>query len=99
MDVVVIDVPNAWGMLLSRKSATSLGGIIQMDPSYATIPSCEGTLVTLHRELAMRYQVEDSSDPMNEIICVDEEFCNLCVFANSLAPMHKKVQDNEIKGV
>ena len=31
MDIVVIDVPNAWGMLLSRKWAVDLGGSIQMD--------------------------------------------------------------------
>jgi hypothetical protein len=27
----------------------------------------------------MRYQVEDPKDPMNELMCVDEEFGNLCV--------------------
>ena len=31
MDVVVIDVPDNWGMLLSRKWAATLGGYIQMD--------------------------------------------------------------------
>ena len=31
MDIVVIDVPNRWGMLLTRKWAASLGGSIQMD--------------------------------------------------------------------
>jgi hypothetical protein len=38
MDVVVIDVLDAWGMILSRKWVTDLGGSIQMDLSYATIP-------------------------------------------------------------
>jgi hypothetical protein len=58
MDVTVIDVPNAWGMLLSENWATCLGGNIRMDLSHATIPTCEGTYVTLHREPTMRYQVE-----------------------------------------
>jgi hypothetical protein len=49
MDVVVIDVPDAWGMLLSRKWVTTLGGSIQMDLSYATIPTYDGTFVTLYR--------------------------------------------------
>ena len=31
MDVVVIDVSDNWGMFLSRKWATTLGGYIQMD--------------------------------------------------------------------
>jgi len=37
MDIVVIDVPDAWGMLFSRKWAVDLGGSIQMNLSYATI--------------------------------------------------------------
>jgi hypothetical protein len=44
MDVVVIDVPDAWGMLLSRKWATTLGGSLQMDLSYATIPTLKEVL-------------------------------------------------------
>ena len=31
MDILVIDVPDKWGMLLSRKWAATLGGWIQMD--------------------------------------------------------------------
>ena len=50
MDVVVIDVPDNWGLLLSRKWATTLGGYIQMDWTYATIPTSENTRVILHRE-------------------------------------------------
>ena len=49
MDVVVIDVPDNWGMLLSRKWAATLGGHIQMDWTYATIPASENTRVILHR--------------------------------------------------
>jgi hypothetical protein len=55
--VTITDVTNAWGMLLSKNWATCLGGNIRMDLSYATIPTCEGTYVTLHREPTMRYQV------------------------------------------
>ena len=39
MDIVVIDVLDAWGMLLSRKTRVDLGGNIQMDLTYATIPT------------------------------------------------------------
>jgi hypothetical protein len=58
MDVVVIDVPDAWGMLLSRKWAATLGGSLQMDLSYATIPTPDGDFVTLYREPIVRYQVK-----------------------------------------
>ena len=43
MDIIVVDVPDAWGMLLSRKTGADLGGNIQMDLTYATIPTLEGT--------------------------------------------------------
>ena len=51
MDIVVFDVPNSCGMLLSRKWASHLGGSIQMNWSYATIPSPRGNgFVRLKRE-------------------------------------------------
>lgn len=50
MDVVLIDIPNAWGMLLSRESIATLGSNLQMDLSYATIPHPKGGFVTLYRK-------------------------------------------------
>jgi hypothetical protein len=50
MDLLVIDVPDAWGMLMSRKWAATLGGHIQMDLTCATIPALDNTLVKLYRE-------------------------------------------------
>ena len=58
MDVVVIDVIDNWGMLLSRKWATTLGGYIQMDWTYATIPTSENTRVILHGEKLRKRHVE-----------------------------------------
>jgi hypothetical protein len=78
MDVVVIDVLDAWGMLFSRKLVATLGGSLQMDLSYATIPNHEGGFVTLYRELVVRYQVEGPQSLMNEIMYLDDmmgEFC------------------------
>ena len=50
MDVVVIDVLDNWGMLLSKKWVATLGGHIQMDWTYATIPASKNTRVILHKE-------------------------------------------------
>lgn len=50
MDVIVIDIPNAWVMLLSRKWGATIGGHVQMDLSYATIPQFDGTSFILYRE-------------------------------------------------
>ena len=39
MDIVVIDVPDAWGMLLNRKAVADLGGNLQMDlPMPPSLP-------------------------------------------------------------
>jgi hypothetical protein len=34
MDIVVVDIPDVWGMLLSRKFASKLGGTLEMDLTY-----------------------------------------------------------------
>ena len=47
MDIVVIDLPESWGMLLSRKFGVDLGGHQQMDLPYATIPTPEGSYINL----------------------------------------------------
>jgi hypothetical protein len=38
MDDVVVDIPDVWGMLLSRKFAPTLGGTLQMDLCSIDIP-------------------------------------------------------------
>jgi hypothetical protein len=38
MDVVIADIPPKYGMLLSRSWGAKLGGSLQLDMSYATIP-------------------------------------------------------------
>jgi hypothetical protein len=57
--------------------------------------------VTLHREPMLRYHVEDRNDPMNElvcnddefrIVCNDDEFRNFAILANSLALEEESVQ-------
>jgi hypothetical protein len=41
MDIIVVDVPPKFGMLLSRSWIKRLGGTLQMDLSYATILSVQ----------------------------------------------------------
>ena len=42
MDMVVVDIPPKFGILLSRSWTSKLKGILQMDMSYATIPVVGG---------------------------------------------------------
>ena len=50
MDVVVIDLPPAYGMLLSRKWAAGLGGYLMMDLSYLCVPNSDGALIRINKE-------------------------------------------------
>jgi len=65
---MVIDVPDPWGMLLSRKITTGLGGSIQIDLTYATIPILSGAMFRLNRELERKYHVEDPKKLINEFV-------------------------------
>jgi hypothetical protein len=47
MDIVVVDVPDVWGMLLSRKFAAMLGGTLEMDLTYINVPMNDGTISRL----------------------------------------------------
>jgi hypothetical protein len=54
-------------MLLNRKAAADLGGNLQMDLSYATIPTPDGNTFKLNREVFRRYHIEDPRSPKNEL--------------------------------
>jgi hypothetical protein len=59
MDIVVIDVLDAWGILLSRCCSTSLGGFLSMDLTHAHIPMGIGTFKILYnREKADRHVMD-----------------------------------------
>jgi hypothetical protein len=50
MNIVVVDVPQNFGMLLSRSWIKKLGGTFQMDLTYATIPVFGGEHRRIYRE-------------------------------------------------
>jgi hypothetical protein len=49
MDIIVADIPPKFGMLLSRTWAKKVGGSLQMDLTYATIPVFRGEHRRLYR--------------------------------------------------
>ena len=55
MDVVVADITPKFGMFLSRSWAKKVGGSLQMDLSYATIPVFGGENRRLYRKLQYVY--------------------------------------------
>jgi hypothetical protein len=70
MDIVVADVPPKFGMLLSRSWIKRLGGTLQMDLTYATIPVFGGEHRRLYREAQLAYIISDEANPTNHPIYV-----------------------------
>jgi ribonuclease HI len=68
MDIVVVDVPPKFGMLLSRSWIKRLGGTLQMDLTYATIPVFGGEHRRLYREAQLAYIISDEANPTNHPI-------------------------------
>jgi ribonuclease HI len=68
MDIVVADVPPKFGMILSRSWIKRIGGTLQMDLTYATIPVFGGEHRRLYREAQLAYIVSDEADPTNHPI-------------------------------
>ena len=99
MDILVIDVPDAWGMLLSRKWGATLGGNIQMDLSYATIPVSDNSFVKLHRENERKYHIEDPKDCMNEFLCEMSEMGNYSICSNFLLLAKEKFREEKVEQI
>jgi ribonuclease HI len=68
MDIVVADIPPKFGCLLSRSWMKRLGGTLQMDLSYATIPVFGGVNRRLYRESQLAYVISDEKNPSNHPI-------------------------------
>jgi hypothetical protein len=83
MDVVVVDIPPKFGMLLSRSWATNLKGTLQMDMPYDTIPMFDQER-RLYREVLLKYMVSSKTQPNNHpIYSVDTEVGS-SIFYNDL---------------
>jgi len=63
MDIVVADIPPRLGMLLSRSWIRRLGGKLQMDLTYATVPVFGGEQRRIYREAQLAYIISDKKIP------------------------------------
>ena len=64
MDVVVVDIPPRFGMLISHSLGEKLKGTLQLDFSYATIPVFE-KLRKMYREKNMKFMISSKERPNN----------------------------------
>jgi hypothetical protein len=65
MDIMVVDVLAKFDMLLSRSWIKILGGTLQMDLPYDTIPIFCGEHRRLYREAQLAYIISDEENPTN----------------------------------
>jgi hypothetical protein len=72
-----------------EKQLTDLGGNLQMDLTYATIPTPYGNTFKLNRELERRYHVEDPKNLNNELKYREDELGNYVILSNSIVPLEE----------
>ena len=75
IDIGVADIPPKFGLLLSRSWSKKLGGTLQMDLTYATIPMFGGETKRLYRENQLAYIISKEINSVNHpIYAVDADF-------------------------
>jgi hypothetical protein len=81
MDVVVVDVPPKYNMLLSRSWGTKLGGSLQLDMTYTRIPIFGGQFTRMYREKMLAYTVSDPLNPNNYLVYVTYQDLGNCILS------------------
>ena len=75
MDIVVAGIPPKFGLLLSRPWRKRLGGTLQMDLRYDTIPMFGGETKRIYRENQLAYIISSEKNLVNHpIYAVDTDF-------------------------
>lgn len=86
MDVVVVDIPPKYGMLLSRSWGGKLQGSLQLDMSYATI-SVFGQPKRLYWETLMKYVVNSQENPQKfPIYSLDSDLDSFILYNANMCP-------------
>jgi hypothetical protein len=65
VDIVVVDVPDVWGMLLSRKFVAMLGVTLEMDLTLLQLPLKNGMIGCLLNVPIIGDDVQDITHPVN----------------------------------
>jgi hypothetical protein len=81
MDVVIADIPPKYDLLLSRSWGAKIGGSLQLDMTYATIPVFGGQFTRLYRETRLAYTVSDPQNPNNFPIYIANQDLGNCILS------------------
>ena len=75
METVVADIHPKFGLLMSRSWSKRIGGTLQMEFTYATIPMFGGETKRLYQENQQAYIINKESNSVNHpIYAVDTDF-------------------------
>jgi hypothetical protein len=66
IDIIVVDVPNVWGMLFSRKFGAMIGGSLEMDLTFLRLPLKDGTTGRLLNVSITGNHIQDVFPSVNE---------------------------------
>jgi hypothetical protein len=66
IDIIVVDVSDVWGMLLSRKLGAMIGGSLEMDLTFLRFPLKDGTTGCLLNVSITENHVQDVVSSINE---------------------------------
>ena len=67
IDIIVVDVPDLWGMLLSGKFGAMIGGSLEMDLTFLRFPLKDGTTRRLLNVSITRNHVQYVVPYINEV--------------------------------
>ena len=81
MDIVVVDVPDVWGILLSRKFVAMLGGTLEMDLNYINVPMKDGTIECLPNMPMAKAHVQEIDNVVETNVTYEPIKENLPVFS------------------
>jgi hypothetical protein len=97
MDIVVMDILDVWGMLLSRKFASKLGGTLEMDLTYVNIPLKNGTIARLQNVPVTTTHVQEPSDSIKYDKAHDETRQTLHKHSQEDTPSATEEDSDQIK--
>jgi hypothetical protein len=84
-------------MPLSRKWGVHMGGFLNMDLTFATIPYHPPSTKNsrLFRKTQRKYHIEDRKEKFNEFLCQTSDMGNFSICSNFLAPIEEKFKDEK----
>jgi hypothetical protein len=97
IDIVVVDVPDVWGMLLSRKFAAMLGGTLEMDLTFLELPLKNGTIGRLLNVPITEDHVQDITHPVKNDKAQDEMIQTLQKYSPEDMPFATEEDFDQIK--